>query len=69
MLSMTVCGLPLLYGGLSVVMVLDAFPRLTLLALRAVSLLASLLATYETLVVVVPTVLLFFHTSSLGTLA
>ena len=61
-----------------VALVMDAFPRLTLLALRAVPLtllallavplLVSLLARYETLVVV-PTIPLFFHTSSLGILA
>ena len=35
-------------------MVMGASPRLTLLTLAAVPLLMSLLATYETLVVVVP---------------
>ena len=69
MLSETVCGLLLLYGGLAVALAMDAFLRLTLLALGAVPLLVSLLATYETLVVVVPTVPLCFHTSSLGILA
>ena len=48
---------------------MDAFPRLTLLILGAVPLLTSLLATYETLVVVVPTIPLRFHTGSLGILA
>ena len=50
-------------------MVMDAFPRLTLLALGAVPLLVSLLATYETLVVAVSTTPLCFHTSGLGILA
>ena len=48
---------------------MDAFPRLTLLALGAVPLLVSLLATYGTLVGVVPTTPLWFHTSGLGILA
>ena len=68
MLSGTICGLLLLYGGLAVALAMDAFPRLTLLALGAVPLLVSLLATYETLVVV-PTIPLCFHTSSLDILA
>ena len=59
----------LLYRGLTVAMVMDAFPRLTLLALGAVPLLVSLLATYETLVVVAPTTSLCFNTSGLGILA
>ena len=46
-----------------------AIPRLTLLALGAVLLLMSLPATYETLVVVVPTIPLCFHIGSRGTLA
>ena len=69
MLSGTACGLLLLYSGLAAALAMDAFPRLTLLALGAVPLLVSLLATYETLVVVLPTILLCFHTSSLGILA
>ena len=58
-----------MWRGLAVALAMDAFPRDTLLALGAVSLLVSLLATYETLVVVVPTIPLCFHTSSVGTLA
>ena len=73
MLSGTVCGLLLplllLLGVLAVALALNAFPRLALLALGAVSLLVTLLATNKTLVVVVPTVPLFFHSSGLGTLA
>ena len=69
MLIGTVCGLLLQCGGLAVAPVMDAFPRLTLLALGAVPLLVSLLATYETFVVVVPTISLCFDTSSLGVLA
>ena len=69
MLSGTVCGLLLLHGGLAVALGMDTFPRFTLLALRAVPLLVFLLAIHETLVVVVPTIPLCFHTSSLGTLA
>ena len=45
-----------------------AFPRLALLALRAVPLLVILLATNKTLLVLVPTVPLSFHSRSLGTL-
>ena len=48
---------------------MDALPRLPLLALGEIPLLVSLFDTYETLVVVVPTVPLCFHTSGLGTLA
>ena len=48
---------------------MEAFPRLTLQALGAVPPLVTLLATQETLVAVVPTVPLCFHTSCLGTLA
>ena len=69
MLIGTVCGLLLLCGGLAVALVVDAFSRLTLLALRAAPLLVSLIATCETLVVVVPTPPLCFHTSGLGILA
>ena len=68
MLSGTAWGLLLLYRDLAVGLVMDAFPRLAL-ALGAVPLLVSLLATYETLVVVVPTTTLCFHTSFLGILA
>ena len=49
-------------------MVMRASPRLTLLALGAVPLLMSLLATYEILVVVVPTIPLCFQTGSPGVL-
>ena len=63
-LGRTVCRL-LLCGGLAVDLVMGAFPRLTLLALRAVALIMSLLATYKTLAVVVP---LCFHIGSLGIL-
>ena len=69
MLSGTACGLLLLSRGQAVAPAMDAFPRLTLLALGAVPLLVSLLTTYETLVVVVRTILLCFHTSSFGILA
>ena len=56
MLSGTACGLLLLYRGLAVPLAMDAFPRLTLLALGAVPLLMTLLATHKALLVVVPTV-------------
>ena len=69
MLNGAACGLLRLYRGLAVSLAMDAFPRLILLALRAVPLLVSLLAAYETLVVVVPTFPLCFHTSSFGILA
>ena len=69
MLSRTACGLLLLYGGLVVALAMDTFPRLSLLALGAVTLIVVLLATHETLVVAVPTVPLCFHTSGLGSLA
>ena len=72
MLNGTVCGPLLLYGGLAVALAMDAFSRLTLLALGAVSRLVSLvslLATYKTFVFVVPTIPPCFHTSSLGILA
>ena len=68
-LSGTVYRLLLLCGDLAVALVMDAFPRLTLLGLGAVPLLVSLLATHETLVVVVPMMPLYFHTCSLGILA
>ena len=68
MLSGVAWGL-LLYRDMAVGLAMDAFPRLTVLALGAAPLLVSLLATYETLVVVVPMILLFFHTSSLGPIA
>ena len=69
MLSGTAWGLLLLYRGLAVALAMDALPRLALLASRAVPMLVSLLATYETLVVDVPTTPLCFHTSGLGILA
>ena len=64
MLSVTVYGLLLLYGGLAVALVIDTFPCLTLLALGAVSLLVTLLATHE-FVDVVPMVPLCFKTSGI----
>ena len=80
MLSGTACGLLLLQlllllllllllGGLTVALTMNAFPHLALLALGAVPLLVILLATNKTLVVLVPTVPLCFHPSSVGTLA
>ena len=69
MLSETACGLLLLLlllGGLVVALAMNAFPRLSLLALGAVPLLVNLLATNKTLVVIVPTVPLCFHPSGLG---
>ena len=59
----------MLHRGLAVALAMDALPRLTLLALGAVPLLVTLLATHKALLVVVPTVSLCFHTGSLGTLA
>ena len=70
MLSGTDCGLLLLLlllGGLDVALAVNAFPRLAPLALRAVPLLVILLATNRTLVVLVPTVPLCFHSRSLDT--
>ena len=61
--------LPLVYGGLAVALAMDAFDLLVVLALRAVPLLVTLLATHKTIVVLVPTVLLRSHTSGIGTLA
>ena len=72
MLSETARGsllLRLLLGVLDVGLAMNAFPRLALLALGAVPLLVTFLATNKTLVVVVPTVLLCFHPSGLDTLA
>ena len=73
MLSGTACGLLLLLlvvvGVLAVALAMNAFPRLALLALGAVPSLVTLLATNKTLVVLVPTVLLCFHPSGLGTRA
>ena len=59
----------LLLGGLAVALAMNAFPRLALLALWAVPLLMTWLATNKTLVVLVPTVPFCFHSSDLGTLA
>ena len=64
--SGTACELLLLLGGLAVVLAICAFPRLTLLALGAVSVTVTVLATHTKLV---PTVPPCFHTSGLGTLA
>ena len=72
MLSGTACGLLLLLvllGGLAVALAMNAFPRLALLALGAVPLLVTLLATNKALDILVPTVPLCFHSSGLGTLA
>ena len=73
MLSGTACGLLLLLlllllGGLVVALAMNAFPRLALLALGAVPLLVTLLATNTTRVLV-PTVPICFHPSGLVTLA
>lgn len=68
MLSGTVRGL-LALGGLAMTLALDAFPRLTPLALGAIPLLLTLPATRNTLVIVVPTIPLNFHASGRGTLA
>ena len=67
MLSGTTCGL--LLGGLAVALAMNAFPRLALLALGAVPLLVTLLATSKTLIFIVPTVPLYFHPSGLDILA
>ena len=74
MLSGTACELLLLLmllllGVLAVALAMNAFPCLTLLALGAVPLLVTLLATNKTLDSLVPTVPLCFHPSGLGTLA
>ena len=73
MLSGIACGLLmlllLLHGGLVVALAMNAFPRVALLALGAVPLLVTLLVTNKTLVILVPTVPLCFHSSGLGTLA
>ena len=53
MLRGTVCGLLLLHAGLAVALAMDAFPRLILLALGAVPMLVTLLATYKALRVAV----------------
>ena len=59
MLSGPACGflrlLLLLLGSLAVALAMNAFPRLALLALRAVQLLVTVLATNETPVISVPT--------------
>ena len=49
----------LLLGGLAVVLIMNTFPRLALLALGAVPLLVTLLATNKTHWFLVPTVLLY----------
>ena len=59
----------LLLEVLAVALAMNAFLRLALLALGAVPVLVTLLATSKTLVVLVPTVPLCFHPSGLGTLA
>ena len=74
MLSRTACGLLLLLlllllGVLAVALAMNAFLRRAQMALGAVPLLVTLLATNETLVVLVPMVPLCFHPSDLGTLA
>ena len=70
MLSWTDCGLLLLLlGSMAVVLAMNAFPRFTLLASGAVSLLLTLLATYNTLILVVPRDPLCFQASGLGTAA
>ena len=74
MLSGTACGLLLLLlllllGVLAVALAMNAFLRLTVSALGAVLLLVTLLALNKTLVVLVLTVPLCFHSSGLGTLA
>ena len=75
MLSKAACGLLLLLllllllGVLAVALAMNAFLRFALLALGAVPLLVTLLATNKTLVVLVPTVPLCFHPSGFGTLS
>ena len=59
----------LLLGGLAVALAMNAFPRLALLAFGAVPLLVTLLAINKTLVDLVPTVPLCFHSRGLATLA
>ena len=59
----------MLLGGLAVALAMNTFPRLALLALGAVQLLVALFATNKTLVVLVSTVSLCFHSSGLGALA
>ena len=59
----------LLLGVLAVALAMNAFLRLTVSALGAVLLLVTLLALNKTLVVLVLTVPLCFHSSGLGTLA
>ena len=49
----------LLLGGLAVVLIMNTFPRLALLALGAVPLLVTLLAANKTHCFLVPTVLLY----------
>ena len=69
MLRLLLLLLLLLLWVQAVALAMNAFPRLALLALGAVSLTVTLLATNKTLVVLVPTVPLCFHLSGLGALA
>ena len=69
MLRLLLLLLLLLLWVQAVALAMNAFPRLALLALGAVPLLVTLIATNKTLVVLVPTVPLCFHPSGLGTLA
>ena len=59
----------MLLGVLAVALAMNAFPHLALLALGAVFLIVILLDTHKTLVVLVPAVSLYFHSSGLKTLA
>ena len=59
----------LLLGGLAVNLAMNTFPRLSLLALGAVPLFVTLLASNKTLAVIAPKVLFCFHPSGLCTLA
>ena len=67
--SLLLLLLLLLIGVLAVALAMNPFPRLALLALGAVPLLLTLLATRKTLVSLVPTLLLYYCPSGLGTLA
>ena len=59
----------LLPGDLAVILAMTALPRLALLALEAVPLLVTMVATNKTLADLVPTVPLCVHPSRLGNLA
>ena len=59
----------LLHGVHAVALPINAFSRLALLALGAVQLLVTVVATNKTLVVLLPTVPLRFYSSGVGTLA